>query len=61
MVICGDVITMEFCVCSVFVDVSEREQNTGHSRRLIEKQRIDNDLGNYNDWLRKGGEGVVLN
>ncbi len=48
-------------MCSVFVDVSEREQNTGHSRRLIEKQRIDNDLGNYNDWLRKGGEGVVLN
>ena len=46
--------------CSVFVDVSEREQKEGNHRRLIEEKRIEKDMMQYNEWMRKGGEDRVL-
>ena len=41
--------------CSVFLGVSEREEEYGKSRKLKEKQRINEDLQNYNDWLKIAG------
>ena len=40
----------------MFVDVSEKEQKTGNSRRLIEKKRIDKDMAQYTDWIKRGAE-----
>ncbi len=48
-------VTMATTVCSVFVDVSEREQKEGNYRRLIEEKRIEKDMAQYNEWMKRGG------
>ena len=40
---------------SVFIGVSDLEERLGNSRHEKEKKKIENDLNNYNVWIRKGG------
>lgn len=43
-----------WCACSsVFQGVSEREEEQGKVRRSKEKQRDDEDIQNYRQWMRK--------
>ena len=44
-------------LCSVFLDVSEHEEKYGNSRHLREKKRIESDIHNYNEWIKRGGKG----
>ncbi len=44
-----------FFFFSVFIGVSDREELRGNIRRNKLKKRIENDLINYNDWMKKGG------
>ena len=41
--------------CSVFIGVSDREEEHGKIRRLKAKKLMEDDLQNYNDWLRIAG------
>ena len=41
--------------CSVFIGVSDREEEHGKIRRLNAKKLMEDDLQNYNDWLRIAG------
>ena len=44
---------------SVFIGVSDREELKGNSRRNKAKKRIENDLNDYNEWMKKGGMHIV--
>lgn len=39
-------------LCSVFVGVSERRLAQGSSRKLRERQRIEDDLKGYHKWIK---------
>ena len=42
-----------YIVCSVFIGVTDREESHGNIRKLKEKKRIDDDIKNYKEWLKR--------
>lgn len=40
---------------SVFIGVSDRQEEHGNIRRLKETSRINEDIKNYKDWMKKAG------
>ena len=46
-------VLMIILLCSVFVGVSERRLAQGSSRRLRERQRVEDDLKGYHKWIKQ--------
>ena len=40
---------------SVFIGVSDRQEERGNIRRLKETTRINEDIKSYKDWMKKAG------
>ena len=65
--VCPSVCMYIVCTClsvccdrSVFVGVSERQLAQGSSRRLKERQRIEDDLKGYHSWIRRARMSVII-
>ena len=41
---------------SVFIGMSDRQEERGNIRRLKETSRINEDIENYKDWMKKAGK-----
>lgn len=41
---------------SVFIGMSDRHEERGNIRRLKETSRINEDIKNYKDWMKKAGK-----
>ena len=49
------IVTLTPFIHSVFIGVSDRQEEHGNIRKLKETSRINEDIKNYKDWMKKAG------
>ena len=49
------IVSLTAFIHSVFIGVSDRQEEHGNIRRLKETSRINEDIKNYKDWMKKAG------